>query len=181
MRPATLNAMPRILIVAYGNPLRSDDGVAWRAADGLEAKLAKSEVEIVRLHQLAPEIAERANRSDAIIFIDAASDPSSLPGEIRVEEIRSERTDAKTASRYSHALSPQTVMTLAESLYGAKPRAILVTVTGANFDHGESLSAPVDAALPVLIDRIEGIVRPLLRKRDKPRRTRRVTKDLRRC
>ena len=155
--------MPRILIIAYGNPLRSDDAIAWRAADALSKKLPKPEVEIVRLHQLSPELAETASHAEYLIFIDAASDPSSVPGEIRVEEVHSEPVDAKEAPRFSHALSPHTVMALAESLYYAKPKAFLVTVTGATFDHGESLSAPVAAALPVLIDRIEGIVQAFLR------------------
>src|SRR5579862_9528285 len=48
----------KILIIAYGNPLRCDDGIAWRAADALAQKLSDSDVEIVRLHQLAPELAE---------------------------------------------------------------------------------------------------------------------------
>lgn len=162
---ATLNIMPRILIIAYGNPLRSDDGVAWRAADALESKLPKSEVEILRLHQLGPELAETARHADHLVFIDAAADPSTLPGEIRAEEVRPQPDDPNGASRFSHVLSPQTVITLANSLYGAKPKAVLVSVTGANFEHGESLSPPVTAALPVMIDRIEGIVQALLQEK----------------
>jgi Ni,Fe-hydrogenase maturation factor len=50
-------AMPRILIVAYGNPMRCDDGVAWRAADALETNSCGGNVEILRRHQLAPELA----------------------------------------------------------------------------------------------------------------------------
>jgi len=33
----------RILIVAYGNPLRCDDAVAWHAADALEGKFPEAE------------------------------------------------------------------------------------------------------------------------------------------
>lgn len=157
--------MPHILIVAYGNPLRSDDGIAWRAADALQTRLPKSEVEVLRLHQLSPEIAEAASNAEYLIFVDAASDPSSIPGEIRVEEIYPGRIDPKDMATFSHALSPKAVMALAESLYGARPRAVLVTVAGENFEHGESLSAPVQAVLPVLIDRIEAIVQPLVGKR----------------
>jgi hydrogenase maturation protease len=156
--------MPRVLIVAYGNPLRSDDGVAWRAAHALEGKFSASEVEILRLHQLAPELAEQASRSQYILFIDAASVPSSVPGEIRVEEIRSEN-DRNHETRFTHVLSPQAVLALAASLYHAKPRALLVTVTGENFDHGDDLSSPVSAALPVLADRIEALVQAFLRQK----------------
>ena len=38
--------MPGVLIVAYGNPMRCDDGLAWRAADELERKLSGSEIKI---------------------------------------------------------------------------------------------------------------------------------------
>jgi hydrogenase maturation protease len=148
--------MPSILIVAYGNPLRSDDGVAWRAADALEARLPTPEVEILRLHQLAPELAETARHSDYLIFLDAASGSSGLPGEIRVEEIQHlERTDR---SRFSHVIAPQDVISLVRTLYAATPKAILITVIGASFEHGESLSPAVEAALPVLVDHVAGIV-----------------------
>jgi len=162
--------MPRILIVAYGNPMRSDDGVAWRAADALEARLPSSVVEILRLHQLGPELAETASRSEYVIFIDAAADPSCLPGEIRVVDVDPE--DA-APSRFWHAVSPQTVIGLSESLYGVKLKAIVVTATGENFDHGNTLSPAVSAAIPPLIDRIERIVRAFLHgKRNAP-----TTKD----
>lgn len=154
--------MPRIFIVAYGNPLRSDDGVAWRAADALEGKFAESAVEIVRLHQLGPELAETASHSECLIFIDAASAPSSTPGEIHVEEIPPGPIDPNAAPRFSHVLSPQALLSLAETLYSARGKAFLATITGASFEHGESLSPPVQAALPVLIDRIERIVQAFL-------------------
>jgi hydrogenase maturation protease len=162
---ATLNPVPRILIIAYGNPLRSDDGVALRAADALENKLPKAEVQILRLHQLGPELAETASWSEYLIFVDAASNPSSMPGEICVVEIHPE--DGEDPSRFSHVLTPRHIVGLAVTLYDAKPKAILVTLTGASFDHGESLSPPVEAALPVLIDRIEGIVQSVLREQQK--------------
>jgi Ni,Fe-hydrogenase maturation factor len=52
-----LQRITRVLIIAYGNPMRSDDGLAGRAADGLEGKYPPSEVEMLRVHQLAPELA----------------------------------------------------------------------------------------------------------------------------
>lgn len=150
--------MPRVLIIAYGNPLRSDDGVAWRAAEALRQTLSSNEIVIACLHQLAPELAETVSRFAYIIFIDAVSSPESIPGEIRVEELGS-KTPADSASRFSHALSPHAVIRLAETLYGAKPRAFAVTVAGEKFDHGEELSAAVASALPHLVARIEALVR----------------------
>ena len=153
--------MPRILIIAYGNPMRSDDGVAWRAADQLERKFADSEtaaeVEILRCHELAPELAETVSRSEAVIFLDAASAAIGQPGELRCEEIL---LPSGTTS-FSHQLSPGAVLALCQQLFGASPRAYAMTLTGECFDHGESLSPVVEAALPEWRERTEALVRQL--------------------
>jgi hypothetical protein len=53
-------------------------------------------------------------------------------------------------------------MALASQLYGPRPPAFCATVTGQNFGHGETLSPVVEAAVPVLIERIEELARSLL-------------------
>ncbi|MGB8912139.1 MAG: hydrogenase maturation protease, partial [Candidatus Sulfotelmatobacter sp.] len=73
--------MPRVLIVAYGNPLRSDDGVGWIVADDLRQRLASSNVEVLQLTQLLPEVAESISRADTVIFVDASCEGE--PGELR--------------------------------------------------------------------------------------------------
>lgn len=148
--------MPRVLIVAYGNPMRSDDGVAWRAADALEKKFSNSQLAIVRTHQLAPELAETVSRCEAVIFVDAADTGS--PGEIRCTQIGS----PKVPPRFSHQLSPDAIVALAQQLFGARPAARSVTLTGECFDHGESLSPSVAAALPALVERIEALIQQFL-------------------
>jgi len=155
--------MPRVLIIAYGNPMRSDDGVAWHAADKLERKFAGSkiaaEVEILRCHQLAPELAEAVSQSEAVIFLDAASvGTARQPGELHCEEIV--QSDARTS--FTHQLSPCAVVALSQQLFGASPRAYAMTLTGECFDHGESLSPMVEAALPEWVARTEALVRQLL-------------------
>ncbi len=153
----------KILIVAYGNPLRSDDGVAWRAAEALEGKYSEDVVEIKRLHQVAPELSETVSHFATVVFIDAASaEDETSPGQIHVEEIAPQaRADA---SRFTHAISPQTVVALAATLYGVKPRSFLVTVTAASFDHGDVLSPSVEAALPTLVSEVDRLVEQSLAK-----------------
>ena len=95
--------MPRVLIVAYGNPLRSDDGVAWSAADELEKKFPGGNVEILRAHQLAPELADAVSRFEGVIFIDAATaSDGGPPGEVRCEQAGLPEGPV----RFSHHLSP---------------------------------------------------------------------------
>jgi hydrogenase maturation protease len=158
MRPGLHSPhMARILIIAYGNPLRCDDGLAWRAADEMEKRFSGAPVEILRTHQLAPELAETVSRFEAVIFVDAASadGTNSSPGEVRSAAV----VASEGAPRFSHQLSPGAVLALATQLFGRAPRAFSVTLTGECFDHGESLSLVVEAALPALVARIEALVR----------------------
>jgi len=150
----------RVLIVTYGNPLRSDDGVALCAADILASKHSESAIEIMRLPQLAPELSETVSHFERVIFVDAASaHGGGKPGDIRVERIGDSGRDAGSAARFSHVLTPHSVVALATKLYGAKLKEVfLVTVIGESFAHGESLSAHVSAVLPNLIAEIERLV-----------------------
>ncbi len=152
--------MPRVLIIAYGNPLRCDDGLAWRAADSMEGRFASSDVEILRTQQLTPEIAESVSRVEAVLFIDAASidGTNTQPGNILEAPV----VLTNETPHSSHHLSPGAVLALARDLYATSPRAFSVTLTGQCFDHGDSLSPEVAAALPSLVQRIKALVQQLL-------------------
>lgn len=148
--------MPHILILAYGNPLRSDDGVAWRAAEALQEKFPGSAVKVTRLHQLGPELAEPISQARAVIFVDASSQGE--PGSTQCEPLA---TSDSAVHHFWHAISPAAVMALAAQLYGSAPAAFCATIAGQNFDHGESLSPLVEAAIPDLIRRVEELVHSL--------------------
>ena len=151
---------PRILIVAYGNPLRCDDGVAWRAADALEREFPKSEVEILRLHQLAPEVADSVRQRELVLFVDAAcvdNVRSNRAGEIRVFEVSGTET-RDSYGHFSHVYSPAKVLGFALELYREMPKAFVITVAGENFGHGDSLSAAVASVLPELVTRIQRLI-----------------------
>ncbi|HEV2467561.1 MAG TPA: hydrogenase maturation protease [Candidatus Sulfotelmatobacter sp.] len=152
--------MPRVLIFAFGNPLRSDDRLAWRAADVLAAKYSVDEVEVVTLHQLGPELAESVSRSGCVIFVDAAAGPG-RPGDVRITQL-SATSASSDAPGFCHAVSPSHVLALAAQLYNVRPRAYSATLVGKNFDHGESLSAPVKAAIPELVVRIDELVQKFI-------------------
>jgi hydrogenase maturation protease len=136
--------MARILIVGYGNPLRSDDGVGWRAAEELARCVSAPDVEILIRYQLTPEIADDVRRSDTVIFVDATHDGE--PGELRFQRI----TAKSQGSGFSHDLSPAALLQLCGEIYGSYPAAFLVSLCGECFDHGEKLSSRVAASFPHL-------------------------------
>jgi hydrogenase maturation protease len=145
--------MARILIVGYGNPLKSDDGLGWRAAEEIVRQLPSPEIKVMRVHQLLPEIAEEASRAELAIFIDARTGEPA--GEIGCEELTNE---AGARSTYSHELSASTIVQLARELYGRSPRAYLLTVSGECFEDGETLSPAAQAAVPKLIARVKTLI-----------------------
>jgi hydrogenase maturation protease len=134
-----------VLVVAWGNPLREDDAVAWHVLEGLRGLRPRPGPPLMRLrhaHQLAPEMAETVSRASGVVFVDARADGD--PGRVRCEPIRPEAG----AAPLDHSLSPQGLLLIAEAVYGRAPRAVLVSVGGERFGMGEGLSPRVGRAVP---------------------------------
>jgi hydrogenase maturation protease len=144
--------MIRLLIIGFGNPLRSDDALGWHIAQELLRGPIPDDVLVVAEHQLTPEMSEAASRTEQILFVDAAR--SGDPGCLKCEEIE----PVASPSRYTHDLTPATVLGLAKDLYGRSPGAHLLTVAGESFETGEAMSQAVLAAIPVLMQQIKKFV-----------------------
>jgi hydrogenase maturation protease len=143
---------PKILIIAYGNPLRSDDGLAWRVAEDLSEQYLTSDVEISTCHQLTPELALPASQASLVLFIDAAR--AGIPGEIATQPIEA----WQSSSIFTHEFSPSTILNVAQELYGRCPRAFAISLCGECFDHGEVLSPKVEESLPRLVAHVKGLI-----------------------
>lgn len=143
--------MPRILIIAFGNPLRGDDGVAWHVADLLHERLSSDEVQILSVHQLTPELAECVSQAGGAIFLDARQ--NGKPGYVSWT-----RVVQRPGNIYgTHMLTPAQLVALSYALYRNRTDAYEVSVTGESFAHGEALSDNVKCSLPqmiVLVDRL---------------------------
>ncbi len=133
------------LIIGYGNPLRSDDGIGWHAAEVLQLGMPPLETEVICVHQLTPELAEAASRADYLLFLDAACQGN--PGQMVCSAV----CPNTEAAQFSHQLTPEQLLTLCRQLYGTYPHAYTLSVAAETFDHGETLSEPVRKALPLLL------------------------------
>lgn len=141
---AELDCPDAVLVIAWGNPLREDDGVAWHVLEGLRRLRPRPGLPALHLrhaHQLTPEMAECVSRAAGVVFVDARRDGA--PGEIRREPVAPQAGSNPLA----HSLSPQALLLFAEALYGRAPRASVVSVAGASFGMGEALSPPVRRAV----------------------------------
>jgi hydrogenase maturation protease len=146
--------MSRVLIIGYGNPLRSDDGVGWRAAEELERRLSGRGVEIITRHQLTPELADTVSGSAVVFFVDARRD--GMPGTVTCLRVEPQAL----LGPFSHQLSPGAVLGLAQELYGRIPPAFTFSVCGERFEIGETLSQSVAENLPDLVARVAAMACP---------------------
>ncbi|MGA8366236.1 MAG: hydrogenase maturation protease [Candidatus Acidiferrales bacterium] len=143
--------MIRTLVIACGNPLRADDGVAWRVAEALEDAVDDADVRIRTVRQLTPELAEDVSRAETVFFVDAAA--SENPGSVKVEPLR--EMPAMSAC-LTHSVRPATLLWLARKICGKAPaRAFLVTIAGSRFDLSEDLSEPAALAVSEAVRRIQ--------------------------
>lgn len=134
-----------VLVIAWGNPLREDDGVAWHVLEGLRRLQPRPSLPLLRLrhaHQLTPELAEPVSHAAGVVFVDARRDGA--PGQVLCEAVSSSAGQNPLA----HSLSPQALLLYAEGLYGRAPQAVVVGICGERFGMGEGLSPAVQRAIP---------------------------------
>jgi len=144
--------MTSFLILAYGNPLRGDDGFAWHAAGELQKTLPSSLADIRVLHQLGPELAEPMSLADVVLFLDAACD--GRPGAITCVPVTAE----SLRPGLFHQLTPQSLLSLCERLYFARPRAFVISMGGESFAFAETLSTAASRTLPQFVSAVHELV-----------------------
>jgi hydrogenase maturation protease len=120
------------LVIAYGNTLRSDDGVARKVAEELE-ELALPQMQVISCDLLLPELAEPVARAEQVIFVDAEVNSK--------EPVRAHKIVAAESSQLmAHHASATIILALARDVFGRVPEAWLVTIPGREFGIGEALS-----------------------------------------
>lgn len=157
--------MPRCLIIGYGNPLRGDDRLGWRACEVLAATPQIGQnpaVEIETCHQLTPELAEPISQVDLVIFIDATSEGA--PGTVLCEVLSTDESpeaaqaEPTGAKSLGHHFTPTLTLAYARAIFGGNPHAAVISVAAASFALGERLSPEVDRALPEVVAHVKALL-----------------------
>jgi len=133
MTPKPPESPSGLLVIGYGNTLRSDDGVGPKVAEAIAA-LALPGVRALACPLLAPELADPVSQARFAIFVDAAMD---APREVQLRKL----APAASSQVMAHAASPATLLALARDVYGHVPEARLLTIPVDNIGIGEGLSA----------------------------------------
>lgn len=151
----------RCLVLACGNTLRSDDGVGPRLAEWAEKRFRDdSQIRVIARQQWTPDLAEEIASAGSVLFIDSSVE--SAPGRVSLIPV----TPAGNAMDVSsHHLDPPGLLGLARELYGATAtHAMLLTIGIGSMELGETLTGPVEAALPRARGVLEKVVRSFVPK-----------------
>ncbi|MDA0746180.1 MAG: hydrogenase maturation protease [bacterium] len=126
-----------VLVIAYGNQLRRDDGAGPELAAEAQRTLQTSAVRWMCVQQLTPELAVEIGQARAVIFLDA-SVGEEPPGTVFLRQVNGEAVFAG-----GHFMSPAALMACVGLFSADPPPAWVLTVAGLDFGHGRGLSEPV--------------------------------------
>lgn len=153
--------MKKILLLGYGNPDREDDGVAWHVLRAIALELGlpapasydepfpvSEDLEFTFSLQLTPEMAEDINVFEYVCFIDAHT--GSIPEPVRLIAVESEFQ----RSPLTHHLTPQSLLSICNTVYGGKPNAALLSIRGYRFLFSRELSEETRALVPQAVELI---------------------------
>jgi hydrogenase maturation protease len=117
----------RTLLIACGNSLRGDDGVAHRVLELLGAS-----AEARSVMQLTPELAAEIAGFDTVVFLDAA---------VGIQTVTIENVPKPTATAtLTHVSRPAEIVALSTALFGFRGRALECRIPAADFAAGQQLS-----------------------------------------
>lgn len=141
-----------VLVVGYGNDLRSDDGAGRWVADQVDA-LDLDGVEVRSMSQLTPEVALLASDRRLVVFVDASVDTESLT----IGDVPSS-AEADPESVMTHHGNPASVVEMAGTVGRPPDRAVLVSIPATNLEMGfeftEGTSRAAEGAVAAIAELI---------------------------
>ncbi len=140
-----------VLVIGYGNTLRSDDGAGQLVSEAV-AKQGWSNVRSLCRHQLTPELAEDIANSSSVIFVDALVSNPSESLTLIVEKIEPLTTNNVGLG---HTANPRSLLSLTQAVYNYVPPAWWILIPAVNFEFGEQLSPVTKRAINEAIEQIE--------------------------
>lgn len=138
-----------VLVIGYGNPGRGDDGLGPALAARIAA-LGLPGVDVDSDYQLTVDHAAPIAEATHVIFADAAMD-------LDAPFVFEPAPDEAPTTLGSHTVTPQVALQLARDLFGHRPPAHVLGISGCDFGQvSEGLSGPaqthLDAAVAFLAD-----------------------------
>ncbi|MCD4753589.1 MAG: hypothetical protein K8R40_10995 [Anaerolineaceae bacterium] len=137
------------LIIGIGNYDRQDDGVAWHILCGIAKALGRKiprdpygeefepngeKPHLLFTLQIVPEMADLISNYDHVCFVDAHT--GAIPTDLQAIEIKPNYQ----RSPLTHHMTPETILSLTNTVSGSMPEGYLVSVRGYQFGFDQTLS-----------------------------------------
>ena len=151
MESTSPGAVIDLLVIGYGNTLRSDDSVGPRVAEEIEA-LGLPGVQALSCNLLTPELAETISQARRVVFVDASVQPVA---EVELRKL----LPAQSSQIFAHAADPRTLLAMARDLFGRAPDAWCLNIPVETLDIGEELSPMAKRGLDVAVKSIRNLAR----------------------
>ena len=126
----------RILIYGIGNPSRQDDALGIVFVEKLQEWVEREKLPNISFdsnYQLNIEDAYDVSEKDMVVFVDGSVEPIDgfhfrqiFPGD--------------SISISSHSMSPESILSLCDELYDAKPAGFLLTIKGFSWEMDSAMT-----------------------------------------
>ena len=143
----------RILIYAYGNPGRQDDGLGNKFVEELGKWIDDKNIQGIEIesnYQLNIEDSLKVADKDIVIFVDASNED--------IEDIHFlvvEPSEGKSEFT-THSASPAFVLALCIRLYDKHPKTYLLQIRGYEWEFKEGLSEKAEKNMQKALEFVEG-------------------------
>ena len=153
----------RTLLLACGNSLRADDGIAPWLAHWAECHLFQPSLRILIVPEWHPELALELSHAHTALFLDASE--LLPPAQTALEHLH--QADKNTT--FSHHCDTGALLALCLLLYGRAPsEALLLSIGIESTEPGEGFSPTLAAALPRLCASLEDALSSLMHPANTP-------------
>ncbi|WP_414752805.1 hydrogenase maturation protease [Anabaena sp. CCY 9910] len=136
-----------VMVIGYGNDLRSDDGIGKWIANEVDSWHLPS-VESLAVHQLTPDLADSLASVNMAIFIDACLPVDGF--DVKVQPLLA----ADDIDSNVHTGDPRSLLALTQALYGNCPTAWWVKIPGVNFEIGDRFSPTAETGKAIALVKI---------------------------
>lgn len=146
----------QVVVIGYGNTLRSDDGAGQVVAEAVEAWELPN-VRSHSVHQLTPELAEHISTAKLVIFADAYPiNQTEKNDEIAIQVKAIQPTETNTP--IGHTADPRSLLALTQMVYGVSPSAWWILIPAINFEFGEQLSLITQKGIQAALEQINQLI-----------------------
>jgi hydrogenase maturation protease len=144
-------AEPALVVFAWGNASRGDDGIGPRMADHIR-DYAHPRVELIEDHQLNIEHVTDIRERTPVLFIDASV---ALDDGFEFERL----VPSGDGNFSTHAISPKALLNVyCETMQSPAPDSFLLHIAGRQFNLGDGLSHEADAAVRAAWSVLQGVL-----------------------